>query len=282
MINLQEIKNVVTWLKNWFYDKTEVYTKSETYSKAEVNSSLGNKVNVSQGSGASNKNVVTNSSGDIITENKVSAGTGLSLSSSNQISHSNSVSAQTSAVFKKITYDGQGHITGTANVTGLDLPSHSHSSTEINDNSSDYHHFRSGLPVTPYSVHDALADIDTAIGALKSIKVIEVVTSLPTASEDTMNKLYIVNELTKVNVYYTVTYTESALNPNIRYRWEKLDEDILDELSIDWSDVENNPFVNNTPSDFITSISLVPRGNDSTADAYNGVIRLYYGDEPSS
>ena len=34
--------------------------------------------------------------------------------------------------------------------------------------------------------------------------------------------------------------------------------------------------------DCITSIALVPKGNDSTADAYNGVIRLYYGDEPSS
>ena len=34
--------------------------------------------------------------------------------------------------------------------------------------------------------------------------------------------------------------------------------------------------------DAVTSISLVPKGNDPTADAYNGVIRLYYGDEPSS
>ena len=32
---VKEIKNVVTWLKNWFYDKTEVYAKSETYTKEE-------------------------------------------------------------------------------------------------------------------------------------------------------------------------------------------------------------------------------------------------------
>lgn len=31
----------------------------------------------------------------------------------------------------------------------------------------------------------------------------------------------------------------------------------------------------------ITSIELVPKGNDSSADDYNGVIRLYCGDEPS-
>ena len=55
-----------------------------------------------------------------------SAGTGLSLSGTT-FNHSNSVTAVTSAVFKKITYDAQGHITGTANVTASDLPSHTHS-----------------------------------------------------------------------------------------------------------------------------------------------------------
>lgn len=34
--------------------------------------------------------------------------------------------------------------------------------------------------------------------------------------------------------------------------------------------------------DCITSIVLVPKGSNSSADAYNGVIRLYYGDEPTS
>ena len=54
-----------------------------------------------------------------------SAGTGLSLSGTT-FNHSNSVTAVTTAVFKKITYDAQGHITGTANVTASDLPSHTH------------------------------------------------------------------------------------------------------------------------------------------------------------
>lgn len=38
------------------------------------------------------------------------------------IKHSNSITAQTSAVFKKITYDAQGHITGTAAVVKGDIP----------------------------------------------------------------------------------------------------------------------------------------------------------------
>ena len=33
--------------------------------------------------------------------------------------------------------------------------------------------------------------------------------------------------------------------------------------------------------DAITSIELVQKGSDPTADAYNGVIRVYYGDEQS-
>ena len=54
------------------------------------------------------------------------AGTGLSKSGTT-LGHSNSVSAESSAVFKKIAFDAQGHITSTANVEGSDLPSHTHS-----------------------------------------------------------------------------------------------------------------------------------------------------------
>lgn len=60
-----------------------------------------------------NKNVVTDSNGIITTENKYSHPTGIG-------------TAQTSTVFKKIKYDAQGHITGTADVTASDLPSHTH------------------------------------------------------------------------------------------------------------------------------------------------------------
>ena len=428
---VKEIKNVVTWLKNWFYDKTEVYAKSETYTKEEVNTALGNKVNVAQGSGNSDKNVVTNSSGNITTEPKVSAGSGLSLSNANQMSHSNSVTAlttssakkikhdaqghitettnlygadipvsstdatklntalgnkidsagtglsksgttlnhsnsvtaQSSAVFKKITYDGQGHITGTANVASSDLPSHTHVADNVYDE--DFEMYEN-IGAKQGSQCHINYKIDEAIGELQSIKAIEVVSTKPTASADTMGSLYIVSENSKVNVYYT---KRTGTSPNYTYTWQKMDTDILDELSINWSDIQNNPFSSASPSDYassthshgiitsdgncsgttidsavssflgvnpttnaigrysklsethikseyaysnigtsanatqqninsainvkigdintslnnrITSIALVPKGSDPTADAYNGVIRLYYGDEPSS
>ena len=53
------------------------------------------------------------------------AGTGLSKSGTT-LNHSNSITAQTSTAFKKFKYDAQGHITGTANVSGSDLPNHNH------------------------------------------------------------------------------------------------------------------------------------------------------------
>lgn len=51
---------------------------------------------------------------------------GISVSGTS-ITHSNSITAVTTAAFKKIKYDAQGHITGTADVAAADLPSHTHS-----------------------------------------------------------------------------------------------------------------------------------------------------------
>ena len=60
------------------------------------------------------------------------AGTGLSKSGTT-LNHSNSITAQTSTAFKKFKYDAQGHITGVANVTASDLPTHSHSQPSIDE-----------------------------------------------------------------------------------------------------------------------------------------------------
>ena len=76
--------------------------------------------------------------------------------------------------------------------------------------------------------------IDTKIGTLAQIDAVQVVTTLPTASATTMGGLYIINENSKVNVYYTEEDSGS-------YSWHKMDTDILDELSIDWSDITNKP-----------------------------------------
>lgn len=282
-----DLKGIITWLKGWFYDKSEV----NTIANSKLNANLT----------TANKNLVTNGSGDVVLEDKPvipdisgkidTAGTGLSKSGTT-LNHSNSITAQSSTVFKKIKYDGQGHITGTANVDASDLPSHNHSISNVTDLQTNLDNkvdkvTGKGLSTNDYTTaeknklanieaeankyvhpsthssdiitessalsnigtsanatqHTINTAINTKIGDLSSIKAIEVVSTLPTASSSTMNRLYIVSEDNKINVYYTEQNGSS-------YAWHKMDTDILDELSIDWSDIQNNPFSSSTPSSF--------------------------------
>ncbi len=246
-----EISGLVNWLKGWFYDKSEVYKKEETYSKTEVNNALSNKLNSNLVT--ANKMLVTGNTGDVELADKIdisgkidTAGTGLSKSGTTVYHNDHMQYAQSTPIFNKFSYDKQGHITGTANVLGDDLPSHTHSKVNITD----FEHNHIATDVKDTNAHSNIGTsasatqgaintaIDTAIGNLQSIKAIEVVSTKPTASADTMNKLYIVAEtvsgVQKVNVYYT-KQTGST------YEWVKLDDNILDELSIDWSEIENKP-----------------------------------------
>lgn len=108
--------------------------------------------------------------------------------------------------------------------------------------------------------------INEKIGTLSSIKAIEVVASKPTASASTMNKLYIVSENNKVNVYYTKQSGST-------YTLEKMDEDILDELSIAWNDITGKPIAN------ASTEGIIKKGDmpyvllqSSDAIAYTGTI----------
>lgn len=100
------------------------------------------------------------------------------------------------------------------------------------------------------NLNGVLGAIDTAIGNLSRINAINIVTTLPTASSSTMGQLYIISENSKVNVYYTEN-TGTSQSPT--YAWHKMDTDILDELSINWSDIQNNPFSSASPSDYATA-----------------------------
>jgi hypothetical protein len=72
---------------------------------------------------------VSGSGGITVTQNNVTIGSGstaVTYKGTVTISHSNSITASTSTVFKKFSYDANGHITGTAAVAASDLPSHTH------------------------------------------------------------------------------------------------------------------------------------------------------------
>lgn len=214
----QIVKDIVTWLQQWFYTESEVDTM------------LSGKVNVAQGSGNGNKNVVTDSGGAVTLEAKPTIDTALSSSSTNAVQNK----VINTALSNKADKTG-----GVAQVT--DGNAHSNLGTSAN--------------ATQSAINNA---IDTAIGNLASINAINIVDTLPTASASTMGKLYIISENSKVNVYYTKQSGTS-------YAWQKMDTDILDEFSVSWSDVTNKPFTSVDTAITNGSNNPVTNGAISTA-----------------
>lgn len=80
---------------------------------------------------------------------------------------------------------------------------------------------------------------------------VKVVTTLPSASADTMDKLFILVGNDTVDVYYT---TKSGNT----YSWNKMDDDILDNLSIEWSDIHNKPSIPADVSDLTDTTGVIP------------------------
>lgn len=172
----QVIKDVVTWLKQWFYTEDEIDT---------ITGSLQSQIN-----------------------NKAEASAVTSLN--------NAISSKADAV-------------------------HGHDANEITI-SRGYAHIGTNSGVTQKDVNDA---INIQIGALKNVELISLVTSgtLPTASADTMNKLYVLAKSGGAtgdgyDIWVTIK-TGTSSNPS--YNWEKIDDFDLQNLNVDWSSVTNKP-----------------------------------------
>lgn len=123
--------------------------------------------------------------------------------------------------------------------------------------------------------------INTRLGELSSIDALVMVDSLGTASASTMGSLYVINEDSKINFYWT---KRSGTSGSYTYAWEKMDTDILDELVVNWSDVQNKPssftpsshahgYIQNdgTINASASGVSITSYGN---ATEYNGTIPL--------
>ena len=106
--------------------------------------------------------------------------------------------------------------------------------------------------------HDVNTAIDNIIGNLTGAEIIKVVTTLPSASASTMNALYLLSSNSQYDIYITVENTGS-------YAWEKLDDDVLSDLSIAWSDVTGKPS------------SFTPTSHSSTATTYGVGTGSNYG-----
>ena len=115
-------------------------------------------------------------------------------------------------------------------LSGKASSSHTHSSTDVTEASA-----LSNIGTSANATqHDINSAIDSAISNLTGADITKVVTTLPTASASTMNALYLLSSNGQYDIYITIEDNEA-------YSWEKLDDDVLSDLSIDWSDIENKP-----------------------------------------
>ena len=107
---------------------------------------------------------------------------------------------------------------------------HSHTTTDVTEATA-LSHIGTSANASQHAIN---VSIDNIIGNLTGAEIIKVVTTLPTASASTMNALYLLSSNSQYDIYITVENSGS-------YSWEKLDDDVLSDLSIDWSDIANIP-----------------------------------------
>ena len=209
------ISGIVTWLKGWFYDKDEITTKENA-----LQTQINNKAS------QSDLNTLSSTVANKLDASDYVVDSALSDSSTNPVQNK----AINTALNNKA---NSNHNHTTANVTEASALSHIGTSANA-------------------SQHDVNSAIDSIIGNLTSAELINVVTTLPTASASTQNALYLLSSNGQYDIYIT---TESGGS----YSWEKLDDDVLSDLSIAWSDVTGRPSV----IDWDT-LTFVPKTTDET------------------
>lgn len=102
------------------------------------------------------------------------------------------------------------------------LDNHSHSAGDVTDSSA-YSNLETAANASQSTINSA---IDSKIGSLLSIELITVVDNLPSASADTMNKMYLVaEESAKTDDAYEIFITVKSGN---NYNWEKVDTARID------------------------------------------------------
>ena len=110
--------------------------------------------------------------------------------------------------------------------TDLSPTAHTHSVSEISDSNA-HSNLNTSANATQGDINTA---IDTLIGSLLSIDLIEVTTNKGTASANTMNKLYLVAEQSSAtNDNYEIFVTvRTGTSGNYSYAWEKIDTARID------------------------------------------------------
>lgn len=211
------IKDIVTWLKQWFYDEGEVDTLIGGL-QTQINNKADTSTVNSLSTTVSGKADATHTHGNISSDGKIGTSSGKIVTTG-----TGGVLQASDSITKSLISDFPTSMTPTA---------HNQASSTITESSA-LSNLGTSANATQHTINDA---IDTKIGQLSSINALVFVSTLPTASASTMGKLYVVNEDSKINFYYT-----EAINGGQLFEWREMDTDILDELVVNWTDVQGKP-----------------------------------------
>lgn len=186
---------------------------------------ISGKLDIAQGAGSASKNVVTDSSGNITVEDKPTIPTATS----------------------DLTNDGDGTnvfvTTDDSRLSDARTPTAHNQASSTITNSTAFDNILAGESTTltlddqakiNSALNTKIGSMQSTIAALEGLEFIVITTNKGTASASTMGKLYIENANNKTDAYYTE-------NNSGTYSWEKLEDDILEDVSIDWSDIQNKP-----------------------------------------
>lgn len=253
--------NIKNYIKGLVYDKDEIDTQMNGkanathehgdlyYTETEMDTLLDGKVDVVSGKGLSTEDFTTAEKNKLANLENTTVDAALSSSSENPVQNKAIYTALNDKV-DKVTGKGlstedfttaeKTKLAGLENTT-VDsalssssenpvqnkvvknaLDNHSHSATDVTDSSA-YANLETSAGATQATINSA---INTKIGALLSIELITIVASLPTASADTMNKMYLVAESeSKTNDNYEIFITVKS---GSNYSWEKVDTARID------------------------------------------------------
>lgn len=230
------IDGVVTWLKNWFYDKTEITgflnnkanqsdLQTTNSNLSSLSSTVDNKVDKVTGKGLSTEDFTTalkdKLDGIEAQANKTVVDSALSSTSTNPL---------------------QNKAINTA-LSGKASTNHTHYIQNSSSDNGSLYIYPNGDGQNPAHLGAWLHALEAEVDNLTSFDLVEIVTTLPTAASETMNKLYLVaksggSSQDYYDIYITVQHEN---NGNYTYTWEKVDDFDLQNLSIDWDNVTNKP-----------------------------------------
>ena len=230
------IDGVVTWLKNWFYDKTEITgflnnkanqsdLQTTNGNLANLSSTVENKVDKITGKGLSTEDFTTalkdKLDGIEAQANKTTVDSALSSTSTNPLQNKAINSA----------------------LSGKASTSHAHYIGNSSSDNGSLFIYPNGDGQNPAHLGAWLHALEAEVDNLTNIDLVEIVTTLPTASSETMNKLYLVAKSSgSTQDYYDIYITvQHENNGNYTYTWEKIDDFDLQNLSIGWDNVTNKP-----------------------------------------